>query len=147
MNLKWPGVVQKKGTLKRLETFEDDIRPVVEYTHTFVFITPEGRADERQDLFYTALAPTPEEAELSAQLVYLRAVECRHQMTKKSPRLMECVSCGIQQRLVPRATMYDYGDKEQGTEGRAPAKPEQATAKEQPKEKRGWSLRSIFKKP
>lgn len=143
MNLKWPGVIQKKGTLKRLEAFEDDIRPIVEYTHTVVFITPEGRADERQDLFYTALASTPEEAELAAQMVYLRAVECQHQMTKKSPRLMECVSCGIQQRLLPRATMYDYANGEQGTEGRTSAKPEQSSDKE----KRGWSLRSILKKP
>lgn len=107
MSLKWPRVVQKKGTLKRIESYGDDIRPIVEYTHTFIFITPEGRADERQDLFYTALAPTPEEAETAAQMVYIRAVECQHEMVQIKPRLTECTQCGIQQRIMLRAPVYD----------------------------------------
>lgn len=99
--MNWPGTVQKTGTLSRLETYNNDIRPLVEYTHTFVLINEEGRADERQDLFYTALGSTPQEAAAAAEMVYMRAVGCHHQMVQKSPLLMECRSCGIQRRIMP----------------------------------------------
>lgn len=100
--MNWRGVVQKKGTLSRLETHGNDIRPLVEYTHTFVFINEDGRADERQDLFYTALGSTPQEAADAAEMVYLRATACQHKMVQKSSMLLECRSCGIQQRINPK---------------------------------------------
>lgn len=99
--MNWPGAVQKTGTLSRIETYKNDIRPVVLHTHTFVLKNADGRADERYDLFYTGLGATPEEAETTAEMVYLRSTACKHQMVRKNPTLLECRSCGIQQRILP----------------------------------------------
>lgn len=94
----WVGALQKTGSFTKLEPYKGDVRAVTVHTHTFVLGGKNGLADDREDLFYTAAAQTPEEAEAQAHAVYLRAVACPHQMKRQSPMLLECPRCGVQQR-------------------------------------------------
>lgn len=108
----WVGALQKTGSMTKLEPFKGDVRAVTLYTHTFVMGGKNGLADDREDPFYTACAPTPEEAEAQAYAVYLRASACAHRMKRLSPMLMECPVCGVQQRT-PLAKAEDQGDTPQ----------------------------------
>ena len=96
--MKWQGASQRKGTLRRLEAAGKDVKAVTLYTHTFVLFE-DGRADEQKQPFYTAVAPTPQEAEALAFAVYQQAGDCLHRMVSKGPALIECVHCGLQRRV------------------------------------------------
>lgn len=107
----WHGALQSKGKHQRLEPHKGDVRVVVFYTHTFVLGEPNGRADDREHPFYTATADSPEIAEKQAYMVYLRSQKCTHDMQNKTPTLLECPRCGIQQR-VPLAAQNETAETE-----------------------------------
>lgn len=94
----WKGALQKTGTLGRLERNGKDVRAVTVYTHMFVLGDKNGLADEREHLHYTAEGATPKAAMEAARAVYEKALTCQHHLVKKSPTLLECRHCGIQQR-------------------------------------------------
>lgn len=117
--MKWPGVSQRKGTLRRLEADGKDVKAVTLYTHTFVLFE-DGRADEQKQPFYTATADTPQEAEAQALAAYHRAQDCLHRMEAKGPALIECIHCGLQRRIALPAS---------GPAQRPPGKPERKLLK------------------
>ncbi|WP_199698496.1 hypothetical protein [Deinococcus cavernae] len=94
----WVGAIQRTGSLSRLEPYRGDVRPVTVYTHTFVMGGRDNLADDREDPFFTGTGSTPQEAEAQARAVYLKAISCTHRMTRKTPMLLECEMCGVQQR-------------------------------------------------
>lgn len=96
--MKWSGVVQKTAEHQKLEPYREDVRAVTVYSHTF-YVEKDGKANERDSLYYTAVAKTPEDAERQAYAVYLRAVKCRHRLRRISPVMMACSCCGLQKRL------------------------------------------------
>lgn len=100
--MKWDGASQRKGTLSRLEQDGQKVKAVTLYSHNFV-LHDEWQRDQQKHLFYTAVAPTPEEAEAKAFAVYQQARECQHEMRAKGPGLTECVHCGVQRRVAPTA--------------------------------------------
>lgn len=100
--MKWQGALQKKSTFSHLVPDGQDVRPETLFTHTFI-LAEGGRADEREQPFYTAMAPTPAEAEALAFAVYTAAQTCEHQMVSKSPTLHECRHCGVLRRVSPVA--------------------------------------------
>lgn len=107
----WKGALQKTGTLSRLERKGKDVHAVTIYTHMFVLGDPNGRADEREHLHYTAEGATPKAAMEAAHAIYEKAISCHHQMVKKSPTLLECRRCGIQQRTELNAGKADASDQ------------------------------------
>lgn len=96
--MNWSGALQKTGTLSRLEKDGKDVRAVTVYTHMFVLRGRDGRADDREDLHYTAEGATPKEAMQAAHAVYEKAIECQHALVRKSPTVLECRWCGVQKR-------------------------------------------------
>lgn len=111
--MKWYGASQRKAVSSRLATDGKDVRGVKVYLHTFILVEG-GRADEREQPFFTACAPSPEEAEALAFSVYQNAIDCPHELLTKQPGLAECRLCGVQRRVPlapaqPRAQLLGRG--------------------------------------
>ena len=96
--MKWQGAIQKKGTFTRLVQAGNDVQSETLYAHPFILIEG-GRASEREQPFYTALAATPLEAEAEAFAVYQMSRQCQHEMMTKGPMLQECLHCQVQRRV------------------------------------------------
>lgn len=95
--MKWPGVVQKTSSYRCLTSGRRTVKVVERYVHTF-FVLKDGKANERDSLYYTAIADTPEQAEQEAYVVYLRASGCQHKLRRINPMMVAC-QCGLQKRL------------------------------------------------
>ncbi|ADV66397.1 hypothetical protein [Deinococcus maricopensis] len=95
--LEWEGYHVTLEEHSRLTVHDDFVAPRQEVRCTFYLTQERFRTvtDYRRFPFYSINAPTAEEAEERAHLVFLRARNCRHQFVRKMGRTYECTLCGV----------------------------------------------------